>query len=123
MGLKTFTNLISCITIITIKPTSFTRAAVSYMRLPKRTNRIDNRFNTKPFTKRYVISRQDTLFSYEAMGIFMPKTSSSILTLRPKEWEYYKVKTEVDQFPKPDTNPLLTKPTTSCLLHWVLILY
>ena len=73
MGLKTFTNLISCITIITIKPTSFTRAAVSFMRLPKPEQTAYRQFVSTQNAQAVRYFKQDTLFSMEAMGISCQK--------------------------------------------------
>jgi hypothetical protein len=73
------------------------------------TNRIDNSFQHKAFYKALRYFKQDTLFSYGGYGYFHAKNFIQYFDPTTKEWEYYKVNTEVDQFPKARYQPVSYK--------------
>lgn len=73
------------------------------------TNRIDNSFQHKAFYKAVRYFKQDTLFSYGGYGYFHAKNFIQYFDPTTKEWEYYKVHTEVDQFPKARYQPVSYK--------------
>ena len=72
-------------------------------------NRLDNSFKHKAFYKAVRYFKQDTLFSYGGYGYFHAKNFIQYFDPTTKEWEYYRVNTEVDQFPKARYQPISYK--------------
>lgn len=72
-------------------------------------NRIDDSFQHKAFYRAVRYFKQDTLFSYGGYGYFHAKNFIQYFDPTTKEWEYYKVNTQVDQFPKARYQPVSYK--------------
>ena len=68
-----------------------------------------NSFQHKAFYKAVRYFKQDTLFSYGGYGYFHAKNFIQYFDPATKEWEYYRVNTEVDQFPKGRYQPITYK--------------